>query len=113
MEQKLKTLIDTVVLAFPRTKKSEVFFNRRELEAILRIYGRKVIAGEWRDYAIDQLDDKAMFSIFRRSSEMPLYRVVKTPENAKKQGIYSVLGVGGTILKRGHQLASVLAWLEK
>ncbi len=90
-----------------------VSFDRRELGVILNIYGRQVAAGEWRDYAIDCLKDRAVFSIFRHASEMPLYRVEKTPKLARKQGAYSVLAPGGRIVKRGHELAQVLKVLEK
>jgi len=88
-------------------------FDRRELDAILRLYGRKVAEGEWRDYAIDFLRDEAVFSIFRRTSEMPLYRIVKDPRLARRQGAYSVLAPGGMILKRGPDLERVLAVFEK
>lgn len=88
-------------------------FDRRELDAILRLYGRKVAEGEWRDYAIDFLRDQAIFSIFRRTSEMPLYRIVKDPRLARRQGAYSVLAPGGMILKRGQDLERVLAVFEK
>ncbi len=90
-----------------------VSFDRRELGVILNIYGRQVAAGEWRDYAIDCLKDRAVFSIFRHASEMPLYRVEKAPKLARKQGAYSVLAPGGRIVKRGHELAQVLKVLEK
>ncbi|POF32678.1 DUF2794 domain-containing protein [Roseibium marinum] len=93
--------------------KPVVAFNRRELDTILRLYGRMVADGEWRDYAIDLLTDRAVFSVFRRSSEMPLYRVEKDPKLAKRQGAYSVVATGGVILKRGHDLAQVLKVLEK
>lgn len=93
--------------------KPVVSFNRRELDTILRLYGRMVADGEWRDYALDLLKDRAVFSIFRRSSEMPLYRIEKDPKLARKQGAYSVVGAGGMILKRGHDLAQVLKVLEK
>nr|WP_244530834.1 DUF2794 domain-containing protein [Pseudoxanthobacter soli] len=89
-----------------------IAFDRRELDAILRIYGRMVAAGEWRDYAIDFRADEAVFSIFRRTSEMPLYRIVKNPKLARKQGAYSVMAPGGMILKRGQDLARVLSVLE-
>jgi hypothetical protein len=89
-----------------------IFFNRSELDAILRVYGRKVAEGEWRDYAIDQLREEAVFSVFRRASEMPLYRIVKQPRLARRQGAYSVVAAGGLILKRGHDLAQVLRILE-
>jgi Protein of unknown function (DUF2794) len=89
-----------------------VTFNRRELDRILDLYGRKVAAGEWRDYAIDFLKDKAVFSIFRRASEMPLYRIEKDPRLARRQGAYSVVSVTGLILKRGHELDRVLRVLD-
>ena len=88
------------------------FFDRRELDAILAVYGRKVAAGEWRDYAIDMGREKAVFSVFRRSSECPLYRIEKNPKLARKQGAYSVISAGGMILKRGHELRHVLRVLE-
>lgn len=91
----------------------EVRFNRREIDAILRVYGRKVAAGEWRDYAIDHRRDEAVFSVFRRTSEVPLYRIVKQPKLARKQGAYSVLSAGGYVLKRGHDLQQVLFALDK
>jgi Protein of unknown function (DUF2794) len=87
---------------------AEVRFDRRELFQILTVYGRMVAAGEWRDYALDFLDEVAVFSIFRRSSEMPLYTVHKRPKLRAKQGQYAVIDAGGRILKRGHELAQVL-----
>jgi len=90
-----------------------VAFNRRELDTILRLYGRMVADGEWRDYAIDLLKDRAVFSVFRRSSEMPLYRIEKDPKLARRQGAYSVVATGGMILKRGQDLGQVLRVLEK
>lgn len=88
-------------------------FNRAELTTILDVYGRKVAAGEWRDYALDMGRDKAVFSIFRRTSEVPLYRVEKNPKLARKQGLYAVIAAGGMILKRGADLKRVLAVLDK
>lgn len=93
--------------------KPVVSFNRRELDTILRLYGRMVADGEWRDYAMDLLKDRAVFSVFRRSSEMPLYRIEKDPKLARRQGAYCVIATGGMILKRGHDLAQVLKVLEK
>jgi len=90
-----------------------VTFNRRELDMILRIYGTMVAAGEWRDYAIDHLKDRAVFSVFRRTSEVPLYQVVKTPALALRQGAFSVVSAGGQILKRGHELQRVLSVFDK
>ncbi len=90
-----------------------VTFTRPELNAILKLYGRKVASGEWRDYAIDLLPDQAVFSIYRRASEVPMFRVVKQPELARKQGAFSVVAAGGLIMKRGQDLARVLRVLDK
>ena len=92
---------------------SHVTFERRELRRILGLYGRKVAAGEWRDYAIDFLKDRAVFSVFRRSSEVPIYRIEKNPRLARRQGIYSIISATGLILKRGHELDRVLGVLDK
>ena len=89
-----------------------VAFNRHELMEILNVYGRKVAAGEWRDYAIDLLKDKAVFSVFRRASEWPLYRIEKNPKLARKQGAYSVVTPTGLILKRGQDLKRVLGAID-
>ncbi|MFM1814567.1 MAG: hypothetical protein RLZ98_1262 [Pseudomonadota bacterium] len=91
----------------------QVVFNRQELDAILGLYGRQVAAGEWRDYALDMGSDKAVFSIFRKSSECPIYRIEKNPKLAKKQGAYSVIAATGLILKRGQDLKRVISVLEK
>jgi len=88
-------------------------FNRQELQLILEVYGRMVAAGEWRDYALDMGRDKAVFSVFRRTSEVPLYRIEKCPRLARKQGAYAVVAAGGLILKRGPDLARVLGVLDK
>src|SRR6476661_4075101 len=90
-----------------------VTFNRRELNRILDLYGRKVAAGEWRDYAIDFLKDRAVFSVFRRSSEVPLYRIEKNPKLERRQGAYSVISATGHIVRRGHDLECVLRVLDK
>ena len=90
-----------------------VFFERRELDQLMRLYGRMVAAGEWRDYGIAGLSDHAVFSIFRHTAEAPLYRVEKRPALARKQGAWAVTGQGGQILKRGHELAQVLRVFEK
>jgi hypothetical protein len=84
-----------------------VFFERRELDILLRFYGRRVAAGEWRDYAIDGLRDAAVFSVFRRASEAPLYRIEKRPALAARQGAWTVYAAG-RVLRRGHELDQVL-----
>jgi hypothetical protein len=89
-----------------------VTFNRIELNRILNLYGRMVAAGEWRDYAIDFLRDRAVFSVFRRASEVPIYRIEKDPRLARKQGIYSVISASGLILRRGHELDRVLLAID-
>ncbi len=91
----------------------QVTFNRDELRQLLNLYGRKVAEGEWRDYALDFLKDKAVFSVYRRSTEYPLYRVEKDPRLARRQGAYAVVTQAGMVLKRGHDLARVIRVLEK
>jgi hypothetical protein len=99
--------------ATPANFLNQVTFNRRELNRILDLYGRMVAAGEWRDYAIDFLKDRAVFSVFRRSSEVPLYRIEKNPKLDQKQGAYSVITATGLILRRGHELDRVLRVIDK
>lgn len=107
------------VVAFPEqagaapARPATVTFDRRELGELLNLYGRMVAAGEWRDYAIDFLRDKAQFSVYRRSSDAPLYRIVKDPALARRQGAYSVVATTGLVLKRGSDLGRVLAVLDK
>lgn len=96
-----------------RPKAEGVAFTRDELSRILGLYGQFVAAGEWRDYAIDHLRDAAVFSIFRRSAETPLYRVEKRPALANRQGAWSVISMTGVILKRGHDLAQVLRAFDR
>ena len=91
----------------------EGHLHRRELDRILGLYGRMVAAGEWRDYAIDFLKDRAVFSVFRRASEVPIYRIEKDPRLARKQGAYSVISATGLIVKRGHELENVLRAVDK
>ncbi len=91
----------------------QVAFHRTELNVILSLYGRMVAAGEWRDYGISSLRDVAVFSVFRRTAEMPLYRIEKRPKLRNKQGLYAVVGMDGQVLKRGHDLKSVLRVLER
>ncbi|MGB7257753.1 MAG: DUF2794 domain-containing protein [Pseudolabrys sp.] len=92
---------------------NQVTFSRRELNRILGLYGRMVAAGEWRDYAIDFLRDRAVFSVFRRTSEVPIYRIEKNPKLARKQGAYSVISATGLIVRRGHELDRVLLSIDK
>lgn len=101
--------LDSFSAAGPIAARSgPVFFERRELDAILRLYGRMVAAGEWRDYAIGGLDEAAVFAVFRRASEAPLYRIEKRPALARRQGAWAVIGAGGVVLRRGHRLEDVL-----
>ena len=105
------------VLPFPETAPQRadlrISFSRDELREILNVYGRKVAAGEWRDYAMDFTRDKAVFSVFRRTTETPLYRIEKDPKAARRQGAYAVIAGTGLVMKRGHELARVLKVLEK
>ena len=102
------------VIPFPSTATTpQIAFDRSELRTIFNLYGRRVAEGEWRDYALDFRRDKAVFSIYRRTSEMPLYRIEKDPKLARRQGAYAVIATGGQVLKRGTDLGRVLAVLEK
>jgi hypothetical protein len=99
---------------FPQNTQSgeQVSFDRRELSAILGLYGRMVAGGEWRDYGISCLRELAVFSVFRRTAEFPLYRIEKRPKLRAKQGMYAVVAMDGQILRRGHDLVAVLRVLE-
>ncbi len=89
-----------------------VAFDRKELALILNVYGRKVGQGEWRDYAMDFLKDRAVFSVYARVSERPLFIIEKTPRLRNRQGQYAVTNQQGRILKRGHELSLVLRVLD-
>ncbi len=97
----------------PPQTPTQVAFHRTELGLILSLYGRMVAAGEWRDYGISSLRDVAVFSVFRRTAETPLYRIEKRPKLKARQGLYAVVGMDGQILKRGHDLKTVLRVLER
>jgi len=95
------------------TSASQVAFHRTELSVILSLYGRMVAAGEWRDYGISNLRDVAVFSVFRRTAEHPLYKIEKRPVLRLEQGMYAVIGMDGQVLKRGQDLKTVLRVLER
>lgn len=97
----------------PSAQPGAVFFDRRELERILRTYGFMVSAGEWRDYAIEVASGAVSFSIFRRASEAPLYRIEKRPALARKQGAWAVIGSAGHVLKRAHELDVLLKYFDR
>lgn len=97
----------------PSPGTEQVSFHRTELQPILSLYGQMVAAGEWRDYGISSLRDVAVFSVFRRTAENPLYRIEKRPRLRLKQGQYAVIGMGGQVLKRGNDLRQVLRVLER
>ena len=98
---------------FPGRMPEQVAFHRTELSVILSLYGRMVAAGEWRDYGISCLREVAVFSVFRRTAEHPLYRIEKRPKLRQRQGQYAVIGMEGQILKRGNDLRQVLRVLER
>lgn len=104
---------DVTPIQRPARTPEQVVFHRIELGQIMTLYGRMVAAGEWRDYGISMLKDVAVFSIFRRSAENPIYRVEKRPKLIAKQQQYAVIGMDGRILKRGADLKQVLRVLEK
>jgi Protein of unknown function (DUF2794) len=100
------------VVPFPAAP-NQVSFSQSELRTILNLYSRKVAEGEWRDYALDFTRDKAVFSVFRRASEVPLYRIEKEPRLARRQGACCIVAATGLIIKRGHELDRVLKVLDK
>jgi hypothetical protein len=104
---------EATLLAFPAAPLRPVAFDRREMTLLLDLYGRFVASGDWRDYALDFTRERAVFSIFRRSSEQPLYRIVKDPALSRRQQQFAVVAQGGHILKRGSDLAQVLRVLLK
>ncbi len=91
----------------------QVSFDRTELSVILSLYGRMVAAGEWRDYGLSTLRDAAIFAVFRRTAETPLYRIEKHPRLRNRQGQYAVVAMDGRVLKRGNDLKTVLGVLER
>ena len=96
-----------------RPMSEQVAFHRTELSVIMSLYGRMVAAGEWRDYGISSLRDLAVFSVFKRTAENPLYKIEKRPKLRMKQGQYVLIGMDGQILKRGNDLKAVLRVLER
>ncbi|HLH97701.1 MAG TPA: DUF2794 domain-containing protein [Xanthobacteraceae bacterium] len=110
---RLKPFLINSIPAAPNQPANPVTFDRAELNRLFGLYGRKVAAGEWRDYAIDFFKDRAVFSVFRRSSEMPLYRIEKNPRLARRQGAYSVISATGLIVRRGHELERVLRAIDR
>ena len=107
------SFLGETVVAFPGRRPQQVGFSREELTCILDLYGRMVAAGEWRDYAMDFTKDVAVFAAFRRAAERPQARIEKRPALRNKQGMWTLFGEHGQILKRGHELAGVLAPLER
>ena len=101
------------VLAFPCRLPNQVGFERGELQRILDLYGRMVAAGEWRDYAMDFTREMAVFAAFRRAAERPQARIEKRPELRSRQGMWTLFGEHGQVLRRGHELAGVLAPVER
>lgn len=90
----------------------QVFFERREFDRILNLYGRMVAGGEWRDYTISHDTERCEFAVFKRSADGPLFRFVKMPKLARKQGAYMLLSSAGRILKRGHELTQLLRYFD-
>ena len=97
----------------PLPTAGQTLFDRAEIDRIMQLYGQMVAAGEWRDYGIGALADACVFSVFRRASEAPLYRIEKRPALARRQGAWAVIGQGGMVLRRGHELEQVLRFFDK
>jgi len=106
-------ILYSIPLPPPHPSGGVVFFDRKELALLLNLYGRMVAAGLWRDYAIDGLKDAAVFSVFRRASEAPLYRFEKHPAKARRQGQWMVVAHGGLVVRRGHDLTQVLGHFDR
>jgi hypothetical protein len=104
---------EATLLAFPLAPRKTVAFDRREMTLLMDLYGRFVANGDWRDYALDFTRELAVFSVFRRASEQPIYRIVKDPALARKQQQFAVVAQGGIVLKRGNDLAAILRVLFK
>jgi len=101
------------VVVFPSRQAGQIGFARDELTRILDLYGRMVAAGQWRDYAMDFNRDMATFAAFRRAAERPQARIEKRPALRARQGMWALFGEHGQVLKRGHELAGVLASIER
>jgi len=101
------------VVPFPAKREGQVGFDRAELNRILDLYGRMVAAGHWRDYAMEFGRETAVFSAFRRAAERPEVRIEKRPALRQRQGMWALVGEGGAVLKRGHDLGPVLAPVER
>ena len=99
--------------SYASPRQARVFFERPELMRLLSLYGRMVSAGEWRDYAIDGLSEAAVFSVYKRASEAPIYRIEKRPALARRQGAWAILGQGEMVLKRGQELEQVLRFFDR
>ncbi|MGR3291575.1 MAG: DUF2794 domain-containing protein [Paracoccaceae bacterium] len=98
---------------FAKPPAENIAFDRIELSVIMGLYGRMVAAGEWRDYGISFLKDVAVFAVYRRAAENPLYRIEKRPKLRQKQGQYAVISIDGQVLKRGQNLKTVVGVLER
>lgn len=112
--QTLRMVVHQAADRFKKARQAHpVSFHRTELSLILAVYGRMVAAGEWRDYGISSLTEVAVFSIFRRTAENPVYRIEKRPKLARRQGQYAIIGMDGQVLKRGQDLKTVLRLFDK
>jgi hypothetical protein len=112
-QHRVMTIQSPTPLPTARPVTEQVAFDRAELGAILALYGRMVAAGEWRDYGMSFLKEVAVFSVFRRTAENPIYRIEKRPKLRARQGMYAVIGMDGQVLKRGHDLKTVLRVLDR
>jgi hypothetical protein len=101
------------VVPLSTRRESQIGFERLELTRILDLYGRMVAAGHWRDYAIELGREAAIFAAFRRAAERPEVRIEKRPALRQRQGMWALVNESGAVLKRGHELAGVLAPLER
>ena len=96
-----------------RNLSDRMIFTRKEFGEILPVYGRMVAAGQWRDYDISCHRNSAVFSIFRRAWETPIYRIEKRVDPRSRKNLYLVIGLDGRIIRRGHELRSVLGVFDQ
>ena len=101
------------IYPFPGASSPQIGFERSELKRIIDLYGRMVAAGMWKDYAVEFGSDHAAFWAFRRTAERPEYKIEKRPALRNRQGMWALIGEGGMVLRRGHELGPVLAPIER
>ena len=106
MNSKLKLVINN------KNYKKEKFFVKKELQAILDLYAKKVSSGDWKDYGLSINKREITFDVYKRASEKPIYRISKNlnPKNRKEK--FYILDKNGIIIKRSENLDSLINRVE-